>query len=252
MLRFFRQIRQRLLSENKFSKYLLYAVGEIMLVVIGILIALQVNNWNLNREELKYQKTVLNEIKRSLESDIRRHKENLETLKRIDSGVTGIVGLMERDTEKVELHEFYESANKTVIKISFEYNAGAYEGLKSTGLEKIQNTQLRTNIIKYYEISLRTVQEEFRETIEFFEVQQRDIRRTFNEEKVFESVFISHQDSLVSIGMNIHPEKMLAHRFYPEYLKNVMWKNASHRSQLLELITQTESLIRDIDKELAP
>jgi len=46
VIRFFRQIRQRLLTDNKFSKYLLYAVGEILLVVIGILIALQVDNWN--------------------------------------------------------------------------------------------------------------------------------------------------------------------------------------------------------------
>ncbi|MFC2148575.1 hypothetical protein ACFLR9_08420 [Bacteroidota bacterium] len=52
MLRFFRQIRKRLLTDNKFSKYLLYAVGEILLVVIGILIALQVNNWNEQRIQL--------------------------------------------------------------------------------------------------------------------------------------------------------------------------------------------------------
>ena len=52
MLRFFRQIRQRLLTDNKFSKYLLYAVGEILLVVIGILIALQVDDW-AERKELK-------------------------------------------------------------------------------------------------------------------------------------------------------------------------------------------------------
>ena len=46
MIKFFRKIRQKLLTENKFSKYLLYAIGEIMLVVIGILIALQLNNLN--------------------------------------------------------------------------------------------------------------------------------------------------------------------------------------------------------------
>ncbi len=46
MIKFFRKIRQKLLSENKFSKYLIYAIGEIILVVIGILIALQINNWN--------------------------------------------------------------------------------------------------------------------------------------------------------------------------------------------------------------
>jgi len=51
MIKFFRKIRQSLLSENKFSKYLLYAIGEIALVMIGILLALQVNNWNESRKE---------------------------------------------------------------------------------------------------------------------------------------------------------------------------------------------------------
>ena len=52
MIKFFRRIRQRLLSENRFSKYLIYAIGEIILVVIGILIAIQVSNWNDRRKEL--------------------------------------------------------------------------------------------------------------------------------------------------------------------------------------------------------
>jgi len=50
MIKFFRRIRQHLLTENKFSKYLIYAIGEIVLVVIGILIALQINNWNEERK----------------------------------------------------------------------------------------------------------------------------------------------------------------------------------------------------------
>ena len=49
MIKFFRKIRQKLITENKFNRYLLYAIGEIILVVIGILIALQVNNWNNDR-----------------------------------------------------------------------------------------------------------------------------------------------------------------------------------------------------------
>lgn len=54
MIKFFRKIRQKLLTENKFSKYLLYAIGEIILVVIGILIALQINNSNeLNKQRAK-------------------------------------------------------------------------------------------------------------------------------------------------------------------------------------------------------
>src|SRR6056297_3503303 len=66
MIKFFRKIRQKLLSENKFSKYLLYAIGEIVLVVIGILIALQINNWNQqiqnNDKEKNYYNKFLEDV----------------------------------------------------------------------------------------------------------------------------------------------------------------------------------------------
>ena len=66
MIKFFRKIRQKLLSENKFSKYLIYAVGEIVLVVIGILIALQINNWNEQRKIKKQETQVYKELKSDL------------------------------------------------------------------------------------------------------------------------------------------------------------------------------------------
>lgn len=59
MIKFFRHIRQKLLSESKFSKYLFYAVGEIILVVIGILIALQINNWNEGRKRQNLDRNLL-------------------------------------------------------------------------------------------------------------------------------------------------------------------------------------------------
>lgn len=69
MIKFFRKIRQKMLTENKFSKYLLYAIGEIILVVIRILIALGINNWNNNRL-VDFQKTnFLKNIKEDLISD---------------------------------------------------------------------------------------------------------------------------------------------------------------------------------------
>ncbi len=68
MIKFFRKIRQRLLSESKFSKYLIYAIGEILLVVIGILIALQINNWNeqnkADRVESVFLKRLLVDLKK--------------------------------------------------------------------------------------------------------------------------------------------------------------------------------------------
>ena len=70
MLRFFRQIRQRLLSDNKTSKYLLYAVGEILLVVIGILIALQIDNWNNDRIEATREQTILKNLRVDFKNNI--------------------------------------------------------------------------------------------------------------------------------------------------------------------------------------
>ena len=58
MIRFFRKIRQNLLSEGKTVKYLKYAIGEIVLVVIGILIALSINNWNEQKKSRDREKEV--------------------------------------------------------------------------------------------------------------------------------------------------------------------------------------------------
>jgi hypothetical protein len=69
MIKFFRKIRQKLVSENKFSKYLLYAIGEILLVVIGILIALQINNWNDGRKNEIKEYKLLTEMQGNLQTD---------------------------------------------------------------------------------------------------------------------------------------------------------------------------------------
>ncbi|RNC92090.1 MAG: hypothetical protein ED555_02990 [Allomuricauda sp.] len=74
MIKFFRRIRQKLLSENTFSKYLLYAVGEIILVVIGILIALQINTWNEERKERLREQAIL----KSLSIDFRTNIDNVD------------------------------------------------------------------------------------------------------------------------------------------------------------------------------
>ena len=84
MFRFFRQIRQRLMRDNKFSKYLLYAIGEILLVIIGILLALQINEWDSQRSEarllrndLEYVLEDLNEDRITLYALIDQHKASV-------------------------------------------------------------------------------------------------------------------------------------------------------------------------------
>lgn len=71
MIKFFRQIRKRLLTENRISKYLLYAIGEIVLVILGILIALSVNNWNEDRRLKTEEQVILKDLKQEMEMNLR-------------------------------------------------------------------------------------------------------------------------------------------------------------------------------------
>jgi hypothetical protein len=66
MIKFFRFIRQRLVSQNKLGKYLVYAIGEIVLVVIGILIAIQINNWNEEKKNNRIETVTLRSLKEDL------------------------------------------------------------------------------------------------------------------------------------------------------------------------------------------
>jgi len=78
MLTFFRRIRKGLLGDGATSKYLLYAIGEILLVVIGILIALQINNWNEERKDRKMEINYLKNLKNELIFNIQFGKEQIE------------------------------------------------------------------------------------------------------------------------------------------------------------------------------
>ena len=73
MIKFFRSIRRKLFSEGRISKYLVYAIGEIILVMIGILLALQVNSWHNGRLEIKKEQVLL----KNLEVDFNNNIENL-------------------------------------------------------------------------------------------------------------------------------------------------------------------------------
>jgi len=84
MIPFFRKIRKTLADDNKPLKYLRYAVGEIILVVIGILIALQINNWNEGRKEKINQRSVLSNLLQDLKSDSVSYSINLKELKDVD------------------------------------------------------------------------------------------------------------------------------------------------------------------------
>ena len=84
MIKFFRKIRQNLLSEGKTGRYFKYAIGEIVLVVIGILIALQINNWNEQRKQNRNLRELYSNLLLDIKADSVSYGKNLKELKGID------------------------------------------------------------------------------------------------------------------------------------------------------------------------
>ena len=148
MIKFFRKIRQKMLTENKFSKYLLYAIGEIVLVVIGILIALQLNNLNENKKNDVFEKEILSQVQENLKSDKLVLKQiELNFMKAIASSKKILNAEESQKTEdsiKIWLGDIIQFDR-------FQPLPNAYEVLKSNGLDRISNKQLRFLLGKYYD-----------------------------------------------------------------------------------------------------
>ena len=154
MIKFFRKIRQKLLTENKFSKYLIYAIGEIVLVVIGILIALYINNLNTEKQDSIILNGYLNNISESIKLD----QANLEQIAVYrDSSIIGskyFMNIIEQESTSKEQYSIYFSKyfdyNPWIAKY-FQSNNSGFEALKNSGyLSKIQQTIFETELYKYY------------------------------------------------------------------------------------------------------
>ena len=150
MLPFFRKIRISLLGSGQARKYLLYALGEIALVVIGILIALQINNWYQERLSKDKELKVLREIR----SDLLINRTIVRgAIERLERSNKRLVELMDYFDGKTGLTDSVLHFNLEYVRRlgRFEYNDAAYESLKTLGFDIIENDSLRLAIIDLYE-----------------------------------------------------------------------------------------------------
>ncbi|MFT4805196.1 MAG: hypothetical protein ACJAS3_001332 [Roseivirga sp.] len=148
MTKFFRKIRQNLLSEGRTRKYLKYAIGEIVLVVIGILIALQLNNLNESKKNSVFEKEILSQIQENLKNDrLVLKKIELNFSKAISSSDKILNAEVSQQTE-----DSIKSWLGTIIQFDrFQPLTNAYEVVKSNGLDRISNKQLRFLLGRYYD-----------------------------------------------------------------------------------------------------
>ncbi len=131
MIKFFRKIRQKLLTENKFSKYLFYAIGEIVLVVIGILIALQINNWNENRK----QQIKLQQIYHEILADLKRERDYANFI------INKFEGQRKAYSDYLESFSNTKITRKSIYRKLLELNMEGYPiNSNSSIVESLQNS----------------------------------------------------------------------------------------------------------------
>ena len=159
MIKFFRKIRQNLLMENKTVKYFKYAIGEVVLVMIGILLALQVSNWNQDRKDRISERKLLDNIHK----DFAQNKIQFDTVKAINyrnlATLNGRIALfpIERDSTKIAAFQSYPP----VQGISYNpYSSSIKSVIYSNSLELIQDEELRKYLVSWEDVLLDYQEEE--------------------------------------------------------------------------------------------
>ena len=247
MLKFFRNIRQRLLAENRMSKYLLYAIGEILLVVIGILIALQIDTWNEARKNNHTEQRHLREILTALERDQGRTRylysgralRKKQALQQLMEG-------LHADSEVADStlnRSFYSS----LMTLSFTYDKGGYESLKAFGLDKISNDSLRPELVRFYEVTL-PLSKLFLEEGKLVEMERRkallEQLRTFSFQQAADGTW--YPLSVIDF------EGLKDQEAFKELFALEMEVNANYIQRLENILDHFEGIIERVADEIQP
>ncbi len=253
MIKFFRRIRQRLLSENKISKYLLYAIGEIVLVVIGILIALAINNSNQRRVIEEKEQVYLKGLKEEFETSKAKltvltdiNRKNLREAKKL-IGYTS-------DNNKIPDEEMFSEIlfNTFSPDISFNPNNSLLDEIINSGsLKDISNTRLRVRLTNWIS------------TIEDVSKQEQEL--AIQREKVLD-IFRRNENSLRTIldltGVNEdlgidkleQPESNLklldSREFENNILMFILTSKGTEEAHYLPLMDELNTILDLIEKEI--
>jgi len=147
MIKIFRRIRQNLLLENKTGKYFKYAIGEIVLVVIGILIALSINNWNENKKERQSEIKYYKNLKLDMETDLVNLDSIIKQRRDIVYSAITLTSLKEPKT-LVQLKTFDSLKNKVFGWRSYSPRTNTLDELISSGgLNKIKNDSIKIYLL---------------------------------------------------------------------------------------------------------
>ena len=153
MIKLFRNVRRNLMNEGKTANYLKYAIGEIILVVIGILLALQVNNWNEARKDRAKEKVIL----KALNKDFQKNLDNFLPIKQFQFNTFNNGEIVLRNIDKLHMPQSRDSVMKRATGMFGGYpyhpSSGVVKSLISTGdINLIRNDTLKNYLVSWNDI----------------------------------------------------------------------------------------------------
>lgn len=161
MMKFFRKIRFDLMEKNKTGKYLKYAIGEIILVMIGILLALQVNTWNINRNNAKQEIALLSQLENEFEENLKEVNEKISMRYAMQSSIKTIFTYKDNGIDGVPLDTIRKHIVRTYKNPTFDGPNGVTQEILSSGkLYLIQNSNLKIHLSNWKNTTQKVVEEE--------------------------------------------------------------------------------------------
>jgi hypothetical protein len=190
MIKFFRKIRQNMLMENKTGTYFKYAFGEIILVVLGILIALQVSNWNQLRVEQNSMNAYYAKLANTLEDDIKELRESNDFLNSNGDKLIRCLEILNTENE-ADIEELKAKIGALNVAFANDHSMELFDEFINKGyLSKIEDTELKSQ----------------------FERVKNGLIKAENWDKVLDNDYVNNvipfvQNNLNIVDINIYPKK---------------------------------------------
>lgn len=264
MIKLFRNIRQNLLNEGKTSKYFKYAIGEIILVVIGILIALQINTWNQNKQDRKQESEILSQLLEEYNSNLKQIDSKIHLRKEVINSSLKLVDNRNKAIELIDIDSINLYLNKALYRPTFDPELGVSNELMNSGkLYLLSNSSLRSKISSFSSSLLELKEEE-------------DILVNWTEERIFPFLIAHYQIGQMSMGFlddyktreaitqiqfrkeksmkdlftKSDPTPLLNHPDFEDYLSLIITNTVYTNDQSNGVKNKIEDIISLIEKEM--
>ena len=241
MIKFFRHIRQSLLNQGKTTKYFKYAIGEIVLVMIGILLALQVNNWNENRKINSKEQTFLKDLKSELSSNLDALNVVIDEHQKSYKAAQELLAYSRKPKELENIPE--STANQLVTTMNQNWTYNPKKGILNSIISSGQLTFFKNKKLKYLLASIDDVTQDAVESTYQIERDRSDLLNP-----AFKNGFIIKDGKM--IGYNVKgafqtPEFWIAvSGLFVDERKNGLEEENKLKEMIEEMLTIIESEIK--------